>query len=408
MIKQILLTALLIVAGLSCYSQIVFEEGYFIDETGHRINCLIRNVDWKNNPDGFEYKLYENTEIKRTGIQDAKEFGIDSISKYVRASVQIDRSSDRISYLDDKREPVFHEEQLFLKVLIEGKASLYMYEDEGVKRFFYKMDDSEIKQLVYKRYVLNDGRIIENNKFRQQVFVDLRCLDIEKRYVESLSYKERDLIRLFIKYNECVYSDYVGYELKEQRDLFNIALRPGLNISSMSLDNFISDSKDADFDNEYNFRFGIEAEFILPFNKNKWSLIAEPTYNYFKSVKRKEVDNVYGGFIKAKVDYKSLELPLGLRYYFFLKDGSKIYADIFYVADFSYNSTIEYTRDDDSSLSIINIYSINNIATGLGYKFKDRYMVELRYHSARNVLSDYLFYDSRYNTISLIFGYSLF
>ncbi len=406
--KQILLTALLIIAGLSCYSQIVFEEGYFIDETGHRIDCLIKNVNWKNNPDGFEYKLHENTEIKRTGIQDAKEFGIDSISKYVRASVQIDRSSDKTSYLDDKREPVFHEEQLFLKVLIEGKASLYMYEDEGVKRFFYKKEDSEIKQLVYKRYVLNDDRIIENNKFRQQLFFDLKCPGIHEYQVESLSYDKNELYRFFIDYCECTNTGFISYKRKSKRDFFNLTVRPGVSMSSLSISNYLSDSRDIKFDNSITFRFGLEAEFILPFNKNKWSVIAEPTYQNYRSEKKMEEGSVYGGILTANVDYKSIELPLGIRHYFYFKNGNKAFLNVFYIMDYAVNSTIVFSRDDYSFLNSLEPDARNNLAIGAGYKFKEKYCLELRYQTEQDVLCRYIYYYSGYTTISVILGYTLF
>lgn len=45
-------------------AQSIFERGYFIDTTNHKIDCLIKNVGWKNNPSDFEYKLDENGTVR--------------------------------------------------------------------------------------------------------------------------------------------------------------------------------------------------------------------------------------------------------------------------------------------------------------------------------------------------------
>src|SRR5690606_2339465 len=111
--------------------------------------------------------------------------------------------------------------------------------------------------------------------------------------------------------------NYISYEPKQKKDLFNLSVRPGLNFGGLKLQNTSSSSKDVDFGNEFGFRFGIEAESILPFNKNKWSLILEPTFQYFKSEKKVE-NNVSGGILIGKVNYQSIDFPVGFRHYFFI------------------------------------------------------------------------------------------
>ena len=81
----------------------------------------------------------------------------------------------------------------------------------------------------------------------------------------------------------------------------------------------MTDSRDTDFGNKTNLRIGIETEFILPFNKNRWSILIEPTYQYFKAEKREEVTNVEGGIRDTRVDYQSVDFPVGIRYYFHMQ-----------------------------------------------------------------------------------------
>lgn len=405
--KQLLLIALFTILCAESYSQIIFENGYFIDESNKKNECLIKNVDWINNPTEFEYKLSQNDTVHKATFQTVKEFGINNVSKYIRAKINIDRSSDQIDKMSSKRNPNFQEELLFLKVLIVGQASLFLYIDGNLTRFFYKLNDSEIQQLVYKRYLIAN-KVLENNSFKQELFLKLKCEEIVLNDIENLRYSNRDLEKLFIKYNECTGSDYINYKPKQNKDLFNLTFRPGLNYSSLEIQNSVSGSSDIDFGNKLGIRFGIEAEFILPFNKNKWGIIIEPTYQYFKSEKSNETGNVSGGILVSRIDYKSIEFPIGVRHYFYLNDNSKLFTNISYVVDFARNSTIEFLRQDNSMLSSLEIKSRPNIALGIGYKFKDKYGFEMRYSTSRNVLGNYLVWSSDYRTISLVFGYSLF
>ncbi len=50
----------------------------------------------------------------------------------------------------------------------------------------------------------------------------------------------------------------------------------------------------------------------------------------------------------------------------------------------------------------------NNLAFGLGYNHNNKYSLELRYGLSRVVLQNYFLWDSDYNGLSLIFGYTVF
>lgn len=405
--KQLLLIALFTILCAESYSQIIFENGYFIDESNNKNECLIKNVDWKNNPTEFEYKFSQNDTVHKATIKTVKEFGIYNVSKYIRAKTNIDKSSEQIDKMSSERNPNFQEELLFLKVLIEGKASLFLYIDGNLTRFFYKLNDSEIQQLVYKRYLIDDT-ILENNSFKQELFLKLKCEEIVLNDIKNLRYSNRDLEKLFIKYNKCTGSDYINYKTKQNKDLFNLTFRPSLNYSSLEIQNSVLGFNDIDFRNKLGIRFGIEAEFILPFNKNKWGIIVEPTYQYFKSEQSKETGNVSGGILVSRIDYKSIELPVGIRYYFCLNDKSKLFTNISYVFDFSNNSSIKFLRNDDSMLDELEIKSRRNLALGIGYKYKNRYSMEIRYNTNREILSDYLYWSSNYSSLNIIFGLSMF
>lgn len=387
---------LTIILSCNCFSQINFEKGYYINNAGQKIDCLIKNIDWKNNPTEFLYKLSENTEPKKETINSVKEFEIINGSKYINRKVSIDRSSETLKDLSTTKNPISKEEQLFLKVLIEGKANLYLYQDGNLKRFFYKTDTSSIKQLIFKSYRITYNRIGKNNRYKQQLWSTLKCENISTKEIENINYNKKELVNLFIKYNSCNNSTFTNFEKKQKKDLFNLTIRPGINNSSLSIENILSNSSDIDFGNELSFRFGIEAEFVMPFNKNKWAILAEPTYQYFKSEKITNTQII-------NVDYKSIELSLGLRHYFFLNNNSKIFINGLYIIDLNMNSKIDFENTTN-----LTIKTDGNLAFGIGYNYNQKYSLEMRYGSGRAILGGYIYWNSDYESLSIIFGYTLF
>ena len=402
--KKQLLFFLATILSFNCYSQISFEKGYYIGDDNQKIE-QVATISANNE---FEYKLSGNSESKKVTIKSIKEFGVDNSSKYVRSTVNIDRSSESVNNLSDDKNPIFQEEEVFLKVLVDGKATLYEYVDGNLKRYFYIKENSNVEQLIYKKYRTPENYIGENNKFRQQLWIDLNCPNFKMSKIENVEYTRNDLVRFFIEYSECHNDEIINFQLQQKRDLFNMTIRPRINSSSLTIQSSTSDSRDTDFGNKVGVGFGLEAEFVLPFNKNKWAIAIEPTYQSFKSEKRSNVNNVSGGVLIANVDYSSIEFPVGLRHYLFLSNNSKVFINASYIFDLSSKSSIEFTRNDGSNLDSIEIETRSNLAIGIGYKQNDRYSLEVRYQTNREILRNYLFWNSEYKTLSIVFGYSLF
>ncbi|RZJ48536.1 MAG: tRNA modification GTPase, partial [Flavobacterium sp.] len=131
-------------------AQISFEKGYFISNNGKRTECYIRNLDWKGNPKEFKYKLQLNDpEVKIENIATTEEFGIDTENKYKRFKIKIDRSDDDIKKITTNRDPDWREETIFLKILVEGDATLYSYSENNTNRFFYSTKTIPTEQLIY-------------------------------------------------------------------------------------------------------------------------------------------------------------------------------------------------------------------------------------------------------------------
>lgn len=394
--KNLLLFFAILLIGHT-QAQNSFKNGYIIDMSDRRIDCLLMITTLNTNPIEVAYKVSVGGELKIATIKTIKEFGVIGENKYVSSVVQIDRSSKTIS--SDKI-PNFQEDELFLKVLVEGKASLYEYVEDQGAAYFYSIGTKKIEQLVYKKYLLNNGGVGEKNTFRQQINNDLQCANLTKNKVVNLSYERNNLVNHFVAYNDCKGEDYINYEAYRKKLRLKLNLRPGIYSSSFKYKNSspITVFRGTDLGNKLNFRFGIEAELFFSQKVDKWSVVFEPTYQSYTTNKKLLIETV-------SIDYSSIEIPLGIRRYFFLDATSKVFINASFMFDFPLESAISYDSNrEDLPISELGF----NLAFGLGYIFNDAYTLELRIHTDRDILSNYTYWQSNYKTASIILGYSLF
>jgi len=277
---KFLLLLLLLIATLNSFGQVVFEKGYFIDNDDQRTECFIKNYGWKYSPTKIEFKLSESSDTDTANIYNIQEFGVSNL-KYRRFSVQIDKSGENMANLSEDKEPIFTEETLFLKIIIEGEANLY----SGGKpmRYFYSVNSSPLAQLIYKEYLTQDDEVATNNSYKSQLWKDLKCSCISLDDFKKTDFKRHDLIKIFEKYNECVDSDYTNYEKNRKKGKINLRIKPGLRWSTLSVNNAYNHALNVDFDGNLSFCFGMEAEFVFPFNKGKWAFTTETTYQSYNA-----------------------------------------------------------------------------------------------------------------------------
>ncbi len=408
------LTLTISILSYSLYAQNTYEKGYFINNIGVKTDCLIRNLDWEKNPTEFKYKISENAISKTADIESVKEFCILDISKFTRFKVHIDRSSNDTEELSQLRDPVFEEEIIFLKILIEGKVNLYIYTDSNLTRYFYKFDESNVEQLVYKRYLSSktNYKIRKNVRYKQQLWNNVKCNTIEKKEINKIKYSKKELVKYFIKYNECNNSEFINFTRKK-RDFINLTIRPGINQSSLIFDNYSDIRYGVDMGNQTSFRIGIEAEIIMPFNNNKWAFIIEPSYQYFKAEKTRLLYFEYPTEVKeltAKVDYKSIDIPVGIRYYQFVSDKSKFFVNASLLLSIANNSTIVFEHDNNlfNGSDLLKIKFRENLVFGLGYNYNNKLSLELRYGLKGDFMNNYIKWWSEYQQSSVILGYTLF
>lgn len=383
-----LIVILLVFFPIISFSQINFEQGYIIKTNDAKVECLIRNVAWKNNPTYIEYKINESDLAQKITIDEMKEFNVGSY-KYKRFTTKIDRSSDLLSTMSHSKSFEFSTETLFLKVLIEGPISLYSYEDGNLSRYFTS-NGNEAEQLNYKQYIYDNSSVGENSQFKQQLLNLLKGENLQVNDFKNLDYKEKDLLKLFEKYYGTTNS-YTNFNEKQNKSVVNFKVIVGVNFASAKASNSIVYNSNFDFDGKAIPNLGLEIEYILPFNQNKWAIFFNPSYQKYEQTAKFK-------YLTATMEYSYIDLSFGVRHYFYVTQNSKIFINA------GYTPTVKLDSQFFQNTTELEVSKSANGFIGAGFNYS-RYSLEARYNFNRNFLQDYSYWSSDYSSYGIAFGY---
>lgn len=409
MIKRILFTLALLLST-NFYAQIHFEKGYFIDNNDVKTVCFIKNGGWKNNPSKFEYKVSENDDlIKEIDIKNTKEVSFDNWFTYQRFDVKIDKSTTDINSLSRDSNPEWIEKTVFLKIIQKGDAVLYEHTDNIGSKYFYSFKNAPVEQLVYKEYLVQqkDGyTFVHKNKFYLKQLLGIKCESTDIRKIDRIEYKKKQLLTYFTEVNTCRGSNVVAEEYNQtntnssnEKGKFSLTPIVGVNFNSLSIDrgNPSVINPNFEFGKVKTYKLGFDMEYIFPTNRNKWALDFEVAYQS-KYESEATVIQQYKPIQNVQhwgVSYSCIDLGIGIKYYMFINDNSKIFL----------NGQLMYSPVINGFISNYEIESKPYLAFGLGYKYK-KYSLGLKY-SKRNIIGDYAQSTSKYTSVSVFLGYTI-
>lgn len=384
-------------------AQTKFFQGYFIDNAGNRVECLIRSETWRYNPAEFQYKLNENDEPVTATVDQVKEFGLTEGNRFVSQEVMVDISSEDPGDLSDKSDPEWMKMRLFLSVLVEGKATLYKYKTPRMLRFFYSTVDQPLQQLVFKSYRnKNENDIIQTNfYFRIQLWNTLNYPGNDEGKTNRVSYDEVPLVKYFTEYNLSKGENRV-YHKRKDKGAFHLTVTPGLviaNTSGVQLVNGMAyeNSEEYSFGTQVNFRIGASFELVFPNTNKKVSMLLEPVYrSYNQSV------FFWGDTITA--DFHMIEIPVGFRYYAFLSNDLRVFGDVFVCLTpffFIPGSDIQWNHKEHSEAP----EKSGGISFGAGAAWK-RFSGEFRYNLPRKITAGSV--SAKYSNFEFIAGFRIF
>lgn len=393
-----LLPLLLMLVAASTYAQIKFEPGYFVSNNNARTECLIKNAATYNNPVSFEYKLNEEGEVLTGKLNDVKEFAVGEGYHYKRFEVNIDQSSNVPGKFSTSRDPEWKKETVYLKLMVESDVNLYQYENANQTRYFISSGNHETaEQLVFKEYVTRDtgSSVFANNLYRRQLFIALKSPHLQQADFEKLKYNKDSLMKIFLKYSNQDGKTFSNLEEKQNKSKINFKVHLGIDQASIDIQSLNYTFNDFS-SSASTLRFGVELETILPFGQNKWSLFIAPNYQYFET--QGPVDVRHSAIhLSGEVDYGFLQVPFGIRHYFFL-NNSKIFLNAGANVNLPLSATIRIGGEKND------IEKSTGLFAGLGFNYRT-YSLELRYHGKQNLFKTST-WEAQYSTFGIIASYN--
>ncbi|WP_152286086.1 outer membrane beta-barrel protein [Flavicella marina] len=411
--KKLLLVISLFFITIKSIAQIEFQQGYFVTEKGEKKECLIKNEYWDFCPSEFTYKNSEEGQELLRKIENTKEFRIDNALWYVKHTIDIDQSSNKTSELTTSKHPDFKEETVFLKVLVFGKITLFEYKNQSFTRYFYKTDDSATQQLVYKKYIQNSD-IITNQAYKQHLLNTFDCENVTKNDIVKTKYRHNSIVKLFETYNTCFNSSATIFKNKEKSKLIYLSLRPGLSLVNQSYTISESPNEPGNFTGKPNYRFGVELSLVLNRMKNI-ALILEPTIQQYTNSNSTLIEGIYFNYdipANYNVNYTSIEIPIGIRYYFKSIEQKGLFVNAQVGFDISIsNSNLSVDYVDVIGTDINKTHEFDSYSSlftfGAGYKLNGKMSLELRYSLKPDLFKSYATKVSKFKSFGLMFGYQL-
>ncbi|WP_425392708.1 hypothetical protein [Ekhidna sp.] len=395
------------------FGQVEFEKGYFLDAEGKRVECLIKNLGWFENPTSFDYKLNESSEILTRTISNTKVFAIGTEVKYKKYIVEVDLSSDNVDELTADKNPSFTEKEVFLRQLIEGELNLFNYIEGNVQRFFISNEEIEPTQLIYKRYRVDAFNVGVNNKYKGQLKYLFTCGD--KISTQNISYAKSSLLNYVKKVYECKGLKYQQYR-ESNSGLFNAKVKLGYRITSHTIETergsggFGSNIISEDLDASNGPVFGLEFEYTLPFMKNKLSI---PLNVIYQSASYEKSDTeLYPNDHTFRMEYSSIEIYPSIRYNYFLNKSSSLGFSAGFVMDLILNDLNQLEITDGTKPVVLDdpffeTNSASNFILAANFK-SGNYYAEISYGLNRNLSNFSSNWNSKYSYLNFIVGYTIF
>ena len=383
--KLFIIAFLFLIVNLATFAQSEAKEGYIVNNQHQRMNCLIRNVGHEESMMNYEFKLKGSEDFEEIEISKIEEFGVDNEFKCIRALVYIDVSKANIP---DKKDAILEWQKghVYLRILFEGElASLYSFFYEGKTVYYYSWGDNPIEPLVYKMYYvgvtpLGYQDILYDNSYQVQLKDNLACGNSDTKKV---TYTEKDLVKYFANYHQCKKSDF--NQLKSTHvSQGKLLIKPSINFNSSQLT--IKEFEDAaprvPFTKESSVGFGVELEYVLPYNNYLWSVFAGANYMSYATDKLSLDDGVNSSMFDGyATDYKTVEAPIGIGININMNQNQRLYLKAAFAPHFilggSYITFNNGANKDEFSVA-------SRFLFGVGYSFRN-VGLEFNYYTPQNL-----------------------
>ncbi len=400
--------------SITISAQVSFDKGFYVNNNGEKIECYIKNKNWKKYPNFILTKKNLGSNAVKIDIAEVRSFQIGEALKFVRKNVLIDNASDNLQNLEKTTQFNFVKETIFLRYLIEGEKNLLHYSDGNTNKYFYYSKIDTLQQLAYKRvYVGNEGvqdklhlKVVPLNEYKVQLGSLVNCGKETELALQSLEYLQKPLVKYFRAYYECSGKEYTDFLKLMNKTTIAVSPKFGVQLGSykFNVGNF---KTDAHIDLKISYRIGAEFEFNFPFDRYRWSLLLNPMFQTYKGNGTFDYVNTASQTLEGTVElvHNSVEFPILVRRYFFLKNRNALFIQAGTLIDFNFNSYFSYDRFNN--LRVLAVSGTSPLVFGLGYRFKERVALEFHYNLPR-MLAQITSTLNAYQNFSINFSYAIF
>ena len=186
------------------------RKGSITTTDGNTVSGYIINFDRTEEITVIQYKEDAKGALQSFPAAEVKEVNFKK-KNYIIAQVQIDNRTNNLnklrtaSRMEDFR---FSDKTLALEILVDGEATLYRTYLNLVEKFFFKINDRPIAQLLYKKYFLPRGSFylgsdgaVQNKEYLKQLFNHVKCIN-KKGEMFYPDFDKPSLKKYFERYNK--------------------------------------------------------------------------------------------------------------------------------------------------------------------------------------------------------------
>lgn len=403
-----LIFAIFVIGLLSAPAYSETRSGYIVKLSGDTVRGSFEEQSWKVNPDIVRF-AQTGGHSRPYGMSEIIAFGSDEF-QFEKWKVDLDVSlQDKIENMSEARTPVMAPAELFLRVIVRGSATLYLFNDSTERNHFFigKDSGSPVVLISYKYLTSRDSKevVVANQKYRQQLSYYFQDCKEAISLLYNLEYTESDMLSVFNTFNKWKDPAFVSSK-KHRPTRLSVELRAhaGAVTSAIKIKSndphksaFFSDMEKIDLPVTINFYGGISCNLEPGFFGAKWSLYNEICYTHYHSKGESPSESVlqYHKW-SGDFDHTLLQLFTALRYQT-RKSGFRFYfqAGVCNVLILSRKSELSYRTyfagqplDQTVVPASIQRKYEQGIFAGFGFLHK-RWGVDFRYNSMNGFIEIY-------------------
>jgi hypothetical protein len=186
--------------------------GYYVTRNADTIRCNVEFNDWSTTPDSVKIKTATNSAILYAA--DVAGFGIEGYGDYRSFEIKYHKGNYTDLEAPDKYDDEVTTKQSFLKVLVNGKVSLYEL-TESSRAYYFVAEDNQPRELLY-RVKRVDMSIDRDETYKRTLFELFSKQHIAHHHsgtITKMVYSSRHIVPLIRKLNENI----TGIKLKAKK-----------------------------------------------------------------------------------------------------------------------------------------------------------------------------------------------